>query len=89
MTVAAVGSLYIVKDRVGITQLKKPFLDDTPEVFVPYEAAGAAGGTSQDQYQLAAFRPRPGQRQPLDREQSGRGRRDGLHPLLSVCAGAF
>jgi hypothetical protein len=37
MTVAAVGSLYIVKDRVGITQLRKLFLDDTPEAFVPYE----------------------------------------------------
>ena len=37
MTVAAVGALYIVKDRVGITQLKKPSLDDTPEAFVPYE----------------------------------------------------
>ena len=37
MTVAAVGALYIVKDRVGITQLKKPSIDDTPDAFVPYE----------------------------------------------------
>ena len=38
MTVAAVGSLYIVKDRVGMTQLKKPLLDDTPEAMHPFEA---------------------------------------------------
>ncbi len=38
MTVAAVGSLYIVKDRVGMTQLKKPMLDDTPEAMHPFES---------------------------------------------------
>jgi hypothetical protein len=38
MTVAAVGSLYIVKDRIGMTQLKKPWLDDTPEAMHPFES---------------------------------------------------
>ncbi len=38
MTIAALGSLYIVKDRVGITQLKKNASDDTPDAFVPYES---------------------------------------------------
>ncbi len=38
MTLAAMGSLYIVKDRVGITQLKKSAHDDTPDAFIPYES---------------------------------------------------
>ncbi len=38
MTIAALGSLYVVKDRVGITQLKKPAHDDTPDALVPYES---------------------------------------------------
>ncbi len=38
MTVAALASLYIVKDRVGITKLKKLASDDTPEAFQPYES---------------------------------------------------
>ncbi len=37
MTIAALGSLHIVKDRVGITQLKKNSSDDTPDALVPYE----------------------------------------------------
>ncbi len=39
MTVAALGSLYIVKDRVGITKLKKRADDLTPEAFQPFESA--------------------------------------------------
>jgi hypothetical protein len=38
MTLAAVGSLYVVKDRVGITKLKKATHDDTPDEFVPFES---------------------------------------------------
>ncbi len=38
MTVAALGSLYIVKDRVGIARLKKRVDDDTPAEFQPYES---------------------------------------------------
>jgi hypothetical protein len=39
MTAAAMGSLYIVKDRLGIRKLRKGADDDTPEVLVPYESA--------------------------------------------------
>ncbi len=38
MTVAALGSLYIVKDRVGITSLKKRSYDNTPDALQPYES---------------------------------------------------
>lgn len=37
MTAAAMGSLYIIKDRVGLSELKKPAMDDTPAALKPFE----------------------------------------------------
>jgi hypothetical protein len=37
MTVAGMGAFYIVRDRLGLTDLKKPSLDDTPSALKPFE----------------------------------------------------
>ena len=37
MTAAGMGSLYIVRERLGLSRLKKTADDDTPDVLVPYE----------------------------------------------------
>jgi hypothetical protein len=39
MTAAAMGSLYIVKDRLGIRKLRKSVDDETPPALEPYESA--------------------------------------------------
>lgn len=37
MTAAGMGSVYIVRERLGLSRLKKTADDDTPDVLVPYE----------------------------------------------------